>query len=182
MEKINFSITMDDNFYKIIDDIKKGINTNENINMMLQNPKLLNLQDKNGNTILMYICLLKKYDLIYKIINELNSKKIYIELNLKNIKGDTFLEYLFNKSTIHDEYNIKNILNYFSNICDLNIYFTNEIGLKRYKLINNIHDGVYSELVNKYNILKIKKNIKLFFDNYRNIIFEGPTNTAFIKA
>ena len=61
MEKINFSITMDDNFYKIIDDIKKGINTNENINMMLQNPKLLNLQDKNGNTILMYICLVKKY-------------------------------------------------------------------------------------------------------------------------
>lgn len=175
---INFDITLDEKYYTIIDNIKKDINIIESINAMISNPNLLNLQDKNGNTILIFATILKKFDIINQIIKKLNDNKICIKIDLVNIKGNSFFEYYF-KSLDHDENDVINLLNYLVKICNFDIYFTNTIGLERFNYINSLEEEnlIYSDLFAKYNIQNIKKNTKNFFDTYRNIIIKGPFNT-----
>jgi hypothetical protein len=173
---IKFNITLNEKYYEIIDNIKKDTNTTQFINDIISDPELLNLQDKNGNTILIFASILKKFDIINQILKKLNKNKICFDIDLVNIKGNSFFDYYF-KSIDHNENDVLNVLHYLVKTCNFDIYFTNKIGLNRFNYINSLDNTIYSDLFAKYNIQNIKKNTKYFFDNYRNIIIKGPQNT-----
>lgn len=173
---IKFNITLNKKYYEIVDNIKKDTNTTQVINDIISDPELLNLQDKNGNTILMFASILKKFDIINEIIKKLDKNKLCFNIDLVNIKGISFFEYYF-KSSNHDENSVVIVLQYLVKTCNFDIYFTSKIGLERYNYISSLEDRIYSDIFSKYNIQNIRKNTKHFFDNYRNIIFKGPLNT-----